>query len=43
MCLILEPLKKQTPEMLSNSFIKFILLMTTTIILWSVHARTAGR
>lgn len=31
MCLILEPLKKQTPEILSNSFIKFIFLMTTTI------------
>lgn len=31
MCIILEPHKKQTPEILSNSFIKFILLMTTTI------------
>ncbi len=31
MCLILEPHKKQTPEILSNSFIKFIFLMTTTI------------
>lgn len=31
MCLILEPHKKQTSEILSNSFIKFILLMTTTI------------